>query len=206
MVLRETTPNMADIATERFIKAIRTALIGPPELSQRDLSKELGITIGSLSKYLRGEVHPGKVGFDVQCNLARALGHSVDTLQHYYQSGQWESELSLEAVTGWLQSSAGAKDLPAIMQSLVLTSARARGATPEEEIILHARYTWPIEALKEAEIPDKLRERMGLTDKVLEALAKDYQYDDDVVTAFSVACNYEEEAVREAFAKQQPIA
>ena len=188
------------VATERFVKAIRTALIGPPARSQRELCAELGITIGSLSKYLRGEVSPAKVGFEVQANLARVLGHDIDSLHRYYSTGKWESELTLEDVMGWLQSQAVAEDLPQIMQSLALASTRmSESGSSKAEAKKAAPYTWPMEALQEAGITDKLRERMGLGNDVLGRLVKDGQFDDDLVEAFSVAVNLEEAAVREAF-------
>ena len=195
--------SISDPQIERFMKAIRTALVGPPEMSQRDLSAELGITIGSLSKYLRGEVHPEKVGFGVQSELARVLGHSIDTLHRYYETGLWESDLSLEDITGWLQSSAGVEDFPAVMQSLATASARAaQGVQPVKE---SSPWLWPLTVIKEAGIKDSMRKKMGLTDERLRALATEGTYDDDLVEAFSIAADYEEPAVREAFSKREPI-
>ena len=188
---------------ERFVKALRTALIGPPELSQRDLCAAMGVSIGSMSKYLRGEVAPGKVGLSIQSKLAKVLGHSLDSLMLYYETGEWDSDLTLEDVTSWLQSQAGAEDFAAVMQSLAVASSRVSGAAPAEKKA--EPWMWPLQALKEAGITDKLREKMGLTDDKLWSLANDGKWDDDLVEAFSVATNYEEEAVREAFAKQQPL-
>lgn len=188
---------------ERFIKALRTALIGPPELSQRDLCAAVGVSIGSMSKYLRGEVSPFKVGLEIQSKLAKTLGHSLDSLMLYYETGEWESDLTLEDVTSWLQSQAGAEDFAAVMQSLAIASSRVTGGAPAEEKA--EPWLWPLTALKDAGITDKLRERMGLTDEKLWTLANEGVYDDDLIEAFSVATNYEEEAVREAFAKQQPL-
>ena len=198
-------PSRTDEQTQRFVKAIRTALVGPPGYSQRELSAAIGVTCGSLSKYLRSEVAPGKVGFDVQVKLAAALGHSIESLNHYYETGEWESELTLEDVTGWLQSSAGAEDLPAVMQSLTIASTRIAGvdasAAPEKP----KPYTWPMTALQEAGLTDALRERMGLGNDRLKALAKDGEFDDELVEAFSVATNLDEAAVREAFEKREAV-
>lgn len=189
------------------MKAIRTALIGPPSRSQRELCAELGVTIGSLSKYLRGEVHPSKVGFAVQASLARVLGHDIDSLAKYYETGQWESDLTLDDVTGWLQNTAQAADLAAVMQSVAVMSARVTAGGVTAELTLKSEpYTWPMEALQEAGITDKLRERMGLGNDVLRRLTTEGEFDDELVEAFSVATNLEEEAVRQAFEKREPVA
>ena len=188
---------------ERFIKALRTALMTPPELSQRDLCAAIGVSIGSMSKYLRGEVSPFKVGLEIQSKLAKVLGHSLDSLMLYYETGEWESDLSLEDVTSWLQSQAGAEDFAAVMQSLAVASTRLSGAAPVEEKA--EPWLWPLTALKEAHITDSLREKMGLTDEKLWLLANEGKWDDELVEAFAVATNWEEAAVKEAFAKQQPL-
>ena len=196
-----------DATTERFVRAIRTALIGPPELSQRDLCKKLGVTIGSLSKYLRGEVSPGKVGFDVQCKLAGVMGHTVDTLQRYYVTGEWSSETQLQDVVDWIRSDAGQEDLPAILESMSAMTAQTAGASPSSDSNKSKQdYLWPLQELKSAEVSDKMRKKLGLTDDALWALAKDGTFDDDLVEAFSLACDYEEDAVREAFTKKAAIA
>jgi transcriptional regulator with XRE-family HTH domain len=194
-----------EVGTERFIRAIRAALVGPPELSQRDLSAKLGITIGSLSKYLRGEVMPCKVGFEVQCNLAKALGHTVDALRRYYQTGEWKAETSLEDVMSWIRSDAGAEDLPSILESMQAMAARTAGVDSSSKPDKADDYLWPLTALKQAEVKDKMREKLGLTDERLWALAKDGTFDDDLVDAFSLACDYDEDAVREAFSSRTAI-
>ena len=196
----------SDTAVDLFVKAIRTALIIPPGRSQRDLCADLGCTIGSLSKYLRGEVHPAKVGFEIQAKLAGVLGHSIDELYRYYETGEWTSDLTLDEVTGWLQSSAGAEDFPAIMQSLSVATARIGVPQAEPEAIKPQPYTWPMEALQEAGITDKLRERMGLGNEVLKELMLNGAFDDELVEAFSVATNFDEGEVRRAFIDRVPIA
>ena len=67
-------------------------------------------------------------------------------------------------------------------------------------------YLWPLQELKSAEVSDKMRNKLGLTDDALWTLAKDGTFDDDLVEAFSLACDYEEDAVREAFTKKAAIA
>lgn len=194
-----------DATTERFVRAIRTALVGPPELSQRDLCGLLGITIGSLSKYLRGEVKPDKVGFGVQCKLAGVMGHTVDTLQRYYSTGQWTSETHLEDVVGWIRSDAGAADLPAILESMSAMTARTAGASSSANTDNTEDYLWPLQEIRQANITDDRRQKLGLTDEALWKLAKEGTFDDDLVWAFSMACDYEEEAVREAFTKKAAV-
>ena len=189
---------------ERFQKAIRTALIGPPELSQRELCVKLGCTIGSLSKYLRGEVEPTKVGFEIQCKLGNVLGHSVDALNRYYMTGEWTSDTSIKTVLSWIRSDAGQEDLPAILESMQAMATRtapsARSSDPDSK-----DYLWPLQELKAAAVSDNMRKKLGLTDKALWDLAKEGKFDDDLIEAFSLACDYQEDAVREAFTKREPI-
>ena len=157
-----------------------------------------------MSKYLRGEVAPEKVGLEIQWKLAKVLGHSLDSLMLYYQTGEWSSDMSLEDVTSWLQSQASAEDFAAVMQSLAIASTRVSGAAPVKPT--PEPWLWPLQALKEAKITDSLREKMGLTDEKLWELANHGTYDQELIEAFAVATNWEESAVEEAFAKQQPLA
>lgn len=197
----ETSP--MDPATERFVRAIRTALIGPPELSQRDLCKRLGVTIGSLSKYLRGEVAPDKVGFGVQCKLAATMGHTTDSLMRYYETGEWSCTTSLSDVVDWIRSAAGHSDLPVLLESMqIMTNRSLEGSS---DTPTRADYLWPLTELKSAEVSDKMRTKLGLTDEVLWRLAKEGVFDDELVEAFGLACDYEEDAVREAFTNRVPI-
>ena len=188
---------------DRFKRALQEALIGPPAISQRDLSDLIGVKIGSLSKYLRKEVDPYKVNFQTQCLLAKRLGCSTDELHLYYRTGEWHSNLSLDDVTGWLRSQAVQEDLPAIMESLTATTMRVSGqglaSSEQPEPEKPEPYTWPVEALQEAGITDKWRERMGLGNDVLERLVKEGVFDDEAVEAFSIALKLEQKAVREAF-------
>jgi transcriptional regulator with XRE-family HTH domain len=194
-----------DASTERFVRAIRTALVGPPELSQRDLCKKLGVTIGSLSKYLRGEVAPDKVGFGVQCKLASTMGHTVDTLMRFYETGEWSSDTRLSDVVDWIRSEAGQSDLPALLESMQIMTNRSLDVSNDAETSAKPDYLWPLTELKSAEVSDKMRNKLGLTDEALWALAKDGTFDDELVEAFSLACDYEEEAVREAFTNRTPV-
>ena len=86
-------------------------------------------------------------------------------------------------------------------------TARTAGASPSSDSNKSKQdYLWPLQELKSAEVSDKMRKKLGLTDDALWALAKDGTFDDDLVEAFSLACDYEEDAVREAFTKKAAIA
>ena len=194
-----------DPKVERFERALMTAQIGPPALSQRQLGEKLGVSIGSISKYLRFEVHPDNVGFGIQCKLAKVLGHSIDALQSYYETGEWETDVTLTDIVSYIRSDAGIEALPDILEAMTIRTRRESGV----DTLTQAKqvdYTWPIEELKISKVSDKMRKKLGLTDVRLKLLAKEGKFDDDMVEGFSIACNYEEDAVREAFEKRQPIA
>lgn len=192
---------------ERFIKALNQAMV-LNGLSQRGLCERLGIQVGTLTKYLRGEVAPLKVGTGIQSALAEELGVTLDALIGYYQAGEYITGVSLQDVESWIRSDAGQEDLPTLMASLQAAGERWIGKGPPaaegvEELV--EPYTWPLEELKEAGVSEKFRERLGLSQERMAALVERGEYDEDLIEAFSVACNYELEAVREAFAQRKPI-
>lgn len=191
----------------RFIKSLNQAML-LRGLSQRALCDRIGIQVGTLTKYLRGEVAPAKVGFGIQADLAKVLGVTSDALLAYYREGHYATDLSLPDVASWIRCEAGQGDLPELMQSLQAAGQRwvGGGEEADRQEKRHAPYTWPIEELKEAGISDRFRERLGLTDERLRALAETGDFDEDLAEAFSVACNYELPAVLEAFRERQPIA
>lgn len=191
---------------KRFIKSLNQAML-LRGLSQRGLSDRIGIQVGTLTKYLRGEVAPARVGFAIQVDLAKVLGVTSDALMAYYREGEYATDLSLPDVASWIRCEAGQGDLPELMQSLQAAGLRwvegGDAASGEEK--RPAPYTWPIEELREAGISDRFRERLGLTDERLRTLAETGDFDEDLAEAFSVACNYELPAVLEAFRGRQPI-
>lgn len=74
------------IQIKRFIQAIGHALVSGG-MSQRELCARLGISVGTMTKYLRGTVAPLKVGTGIQFLLAAELGVTLDALVGYYQTG-----------------------------------------------------------------------------------------------------------------------
>lgn len=187
---------------ERFRAALLQAL-ALNDCSQRELSDRIGITIGTMTKYLRMVVPPFKVGLGIQRMLAKELGVTLDALVAYYETGEYQTGLSLADVEGWIRSSAGQQDLPAIMKSM--HEAAVKALEPQEEQAAPVAYTWPIEALKKANVSDSMRERLGLTDACLRVLATEGQYDDEMVEAFSLVTGYATEAVRRAFSERVPV-
>lgn len=193
----------------RFINVLNHAMAAG-NLSQRGLCNRIDITIGTLTKYLRGDVLPFRVGLKIQWNLARELGVTLDALCAYYEEGEYATSVSVDVVESWIRSEAGQADLPRLMMSLTDAGKRWLSQGDEEPAALPpARikpYTWPIEELKEAGVSDKFRERLGLTDEALKRLAEAGEFDEELAEAFSIACNYELEAVLEAFRSREPIA
>jgi transcriptional regulator with XRE-family HTH domain len=202
-----TTAEREQIA--RFVNCLNQAMVAG-RLSQRQLCERIGITIGSLTKYLRGAVAPLRVGTGIQAALAKELGVTLDALVAYYVHGHYVTEVSVEAVESWIRSEAGQEDLPRLMASLTDAGQRWMTGAVEVQALPPApevrRYTWPIEELRDCGVSDKWRERMGLSDEVLERLAVSGEFDEEVAEAFGIACNYDTEAVIEAFRKREAIA
>lgn len=193
---------------ERFIKAINQAMV-VNGLSQRGLCELIGIKVGTLTKYLRGEVAPLKVGIGIQSALAGVLGVTTDALLGYYRNEEYLTAVTLDQVESWIRSDAGQEDFPAIMASLQVAGQRWVRSGPkteqEEAVDVLQPWEWPRTELEEAQLSERFLERNGLTEERIAALVERGEYDEDLVEAFSVACNYELDAVREAFQKRQPI-
>lgn len=193
---------------ERFIKAIGHATV-LNSATQRGLSEMMGIKVGTLTKYLRGEVAPMRVGLGIQAALADVLGVTLDALVGYYLTGEYATGLSLHAVESWIRSDAGQRDLPSIMASLQEAGKRwlqnPGGTSTEQEEEDPPPWNWPLDELRDAGVSDRFRERMGLTDERMNALVLRGEFDEDLIEAFSVACNYDMDAVREAFEERQPV-
>lgn len=203
-------PHTAQERTEigRFVRALHQAM-AVHSLSQRDLSARMGIQIGTMTKYLRGDTAPLKVGVGIQAALAGVLGVTTDALLAYYRTGDYATAISCVDVESWIRSDAQQHDLPALMAALQEAGQRWSGVGPVAELArqpaLPPPYSWPIEELKDSGISDKFRKRLGLTDAALKKLATTGEFDDELAEAFSVACNYELPAVLEAFKNRQSI-
>lgn len=198
------------VQTKRFCKALHQALVRN-RLSQRDLCEALGIVVGTLSKYLGGEIAPLRVGFGIQVNLARVLGVTTDALYGFYVTGTWETAISLDEVESWIRSQAGQETLPVLMSSLQQASQRWAQGGDEVDLVKESeppavvRYDWPQQELDAVAVSERMRQRLGLSAEALERLAVTGEFDDELAEAFSIACNYEFEAVVEAFKRQRPI-
>jgi transcriptional regulator with XRE-family HTH domain len=172
--------------------------------SQRELSERIGITIGTMTKYLKQVVPPLKVGLGIQRLLAKELGVTLDALVAYYETGEYLTGVSLSDVESWIRSSAGQQDLPALMKSMHEAALKVAGVSEAPPDV--SPYTWPIEALKEAGVSDVMRERLGLTLPALNLLATEGVYDDEMVEAFSLVTGYASDAVRRAFENRATVA
>ena len=86
--------------------------------SQRKLCEEMDITIGTLTKYLRGVVDPGRVGSDKLRRLATCRGGTLDSLMRYFDTGVFSESLTIDDVASWIRSEAGQQDLPLLLDAL----------------------------------------------------------------------------------------
>lgn len=198
---RKSTEELEQV--QRFIKSLNQALVSNG-FSQRDLCQELGISIGTMTKYLRGEVPPLRVGTGIQYQLARQLGVTLDALVSYYESGQYVTGVGVDDVASWIRSDAGQRDLPQIMASLQDAGKRWLEGCPRAEG-LAPRYDWPKQELDRLEIPETVRQKLGLTDEALEDLAVKGVYSKDMVECFAALLGLPTERVEKAFKNKEPI-
>lgn len=189
---------------ERFAMALRQAM-ARHGWSERRLATELGITIGTTQKYFRSMVHPLRVSTGVSKRLSVLLGITLDALVKFYETGAYESDISFEEVVSWVRSTAGAEHISGMLEAMTAASQRCPIAGTLPPAARRAPYTWPREELEAAEVPEWLQEKMGLTAQVLDALENEGVFSDELVAAFAVATNFEEDAVREAFSNREPV-
>lgn len=121
--MNDKASNQKELRIERFKSVLTEAMI-VNQYTQRKLCEELGITIGTMTKYLRGAVDPNRVATEIQAALAKALGKTTDALLHYYASGDYGSELTMQQVVSWCTSQMAQSDIP------VLLAAISRGSDP----------------------------------------------------------------------------
>ena len=125
-----------DLPTQRFVQSIHKALV-VNKYSQRELCAVLGITIGTLTKYLRGAVNPNNVGVSKIRALAKELGITTNSLLDYYDTGEYRSALTIDDVASWIRSSAGQEDLPQLLAAASEASMRTSNAPVEPPV------NWP---------------------------------------------------------------
>ena len=119
-----------DLPTQRFVQSIHQALV-VNKYSQRELCAVLGITIGTLTKYLRGAVNPSNVGVSKIRALAKELGITTNSLLDYYDTGEYRSTLTIDDVASWIRSSAGQEDLAQLLAAA--SEASMRSSVPQAE-------------------------------------------------------------------------
>jgi transcriptional regulator with XRE-family HTH domain len=189
------------VQIKRFIKAISQALISNG-FSQRDLCERLGISVGTLTKYLRGAVAPMRVGLGIQKGLADQLGVTIDALVAYYVEGAYATAVTLDDVASWIRSDAGQTDLPQIMASLQEAGQRWIGSSSAKPA---DRYDWPKQELDRLKIPAAVRERLGLTDRALETLATGGGHSEDMAEGFAALIGVSTERAKKAFEAREII-
>lgn len=195
---------------ERLALSIRQAMV-INGWSTRQIAKALAISEGTINKYLRIHdregISPYRVGFGIIRHLAPALGVTMEQLDRFYESGEFEAGLGVVALSDvdqWIRNRAAVADLPALMASMQAATERINGdpllplveEDPEPEA--PQPWTWPLKALAEAGVSERIRERMGLDADTLDALVTEGRYNDDVVEALSILLNIDEEEVRRA--------
>lgn len=193
-------PGQAEI-NRRFVNALNTALVSN-RYSQRRLCTEIGVTIGTMTKYMRGSINPFKVGTEVQERLARSLGQSLSSLLAYYRTGEYASQITREDVTSWIRSEGAKEDIPFILDA---TSNIIRVKAEEEaghRVI--QKYEWPAAVLASRKVSAEMQDRLGLDEAVMEQLSMG-KYETSTVEAFALLLNRDTAEVEEAFNSRAPI-
>jgi hypothetical protein len=210
--VRQYTPEER-VQIQRFVNALNHVMISSG-VSQRGLAGKIGVSVGTVTKYVKGTVPPFNVGLGIQYNLAKSLGVTLDALYHYYLGGEYVTAVSVEDVASWIRSDAGQEALPLLMECL---SDAARRWTPrlpaastiEAEVVEEEPlkpWRWPEEELQSSGLSERMLERLTLTSERVSALVEQGEYDEELIEGFAVACNYKVDAVRVAFEEREAIA
>lgn len=192
-----------EIKVQRFIRVLNQAQVAN-HYTQRQLCAQLGITIGTMTKYLRGAVNPDRVATEIQAALAKQVGVTLDSLIAYYETGEYKSSLTVEDIVSFINSEVGQAEMPKLLAAMTNAAGKMSAPAAAEEK-QPAKYTWPAEALNQKGVSQTMLNRLGLDQEALERLA-DGIYDDDIVEGFAMAMQLPEEAVVKAFAAKEPVA
>lgn len=191
-----------EIKVQRFIRVLNQAQVAN-HFTQRQLCAQLGITIGTMTKYLRGAVNPDRVATEIQAALARQVGVTLDSLLAYYETGEYKSTLTVEDIVSFINSEVGQAEMPKLLAAMTNAAGRMSAPAAAEEK-LPAKYTWPAEALREKGVSQTMLDKLGLNQEALDRLAEGV-YDDEVVESFAMAMQLPEEAIVKAFEAREPV-
>jgi len=112
-----------------FLAALNQAQV-VNNMSQRALCERLKISIGTMTKYKRAQVHPMNVKSYITEALANVLGISMNELFHFYRTGSYETPaVTKDQVYEWLKSEAGQEDLKG---ALLLSSESLIALNPDK--------------------------------------------------------------------------
>lgn len=194
-----------------FMQALRKAMI-VRGWGVRELSKAIGVEMGTMTKYLKCRVSPYRVGWGIMRNLAAELGVTMEALDLYMQSGDFGNgesiPVNLDQVETWIRTRAGQGDLLALTAAhneLVMKLMNSGAQPAEAEAKPPAPYTWPREALEATGTPQVALDVMGLSEPVLDALEQRGEYDDQVVRLFAGLLKQSEDTIRTAFEARMPV-
>ena len=102
--------------TDRFVTLLKEILV-KKGISQRELSRRLGIKIGTLTRYLKGDVNPYDVKLGIQRALTEELGVTMAALYARLDGTDAPSDLTVKDVSSWIRSTATPEDMATLFQS-----------------------------------------------------------------------------------------
>lgn len=118
-----------------FLAALNQAQV-VNNMSQRALCERLKISIGTMTKYKRAQVHPMNVKSYITEALAKVLGISMNELFHFYRTGSYEAPtVNKDQVCEWLKSEAGQEDLKEALLAASASTVFHSGEGAPEQVI-----------------------------------------------------------------------
>lgn len=111
-----TNGDKAPVEVERFRSLLTMSMVSNG-WSQRKLCEAMGITMGTMTKYFKGKIAPSQVRGSLMRCLAKTLGVTTDAIYGYLETGEFQSELTVDDVASWIRSH-GQEELPIILAAI----------------------------------------------------------------------------------------
>ena len=181
---------------ERFAAVIKTTS-NKRGISLRQLCDILDIQSGTMTKYTKADIDPWCTKSKIQASLAEALGVTTDSLMHYYETGEYITGVSLNAVESWISQEAMPGDASTIVTALAEMHKRASN--------VKSVYEWPRRVLKESMFDSNTLELMGITEEMVAAAEQGNGVDKVLAKVIGHILGKDEGEIAKAIAEQREL-
>jgi transcriptional regulator with XRE-family HTH domain len=184
------------VRKERFAAVIKTTA-KKREISLRQLCDILDIQSGTMTKYTKAEIDPWCTKSKIQASLAEALGVTTDSLMHYYETGEYITGVSLNAVESWISQEAMPSDASTILTALAEMHKRASN--------IKQVYSWPRRVLEGSNFDSNTLTLMGITEEMIATVERGGNVDEILARVIAHIIGKDAKEVADAMACQKEL-